>query len=100
MRRALVENATGRVINVIEIAAGSGWPIPEGHILRVVGPNDPVAAGDTWDGFKFVPKPVAPPTPQEAAQARYIAAVKANRTRQPFGSVMYDQAVASGEIEG
>lgn len=55
MRKALIETATGKVVNVIEIDPDDDggydhWPTPLGHELV----NSEVAGlGDTWDGLRF-----------------------------------------------
>lgn len=58
MRKAIVENATGKVVNVIELPPGwaagnpSYWQPPAGH--TVVDATLGGSPGDTWDGAQFV----------------------------------------------
>ena len=80
MRKALIEIASGKVVNVVILpedwAGDTGqWQIPEGHKLQDAGSAHP---GDVWDGRAFV-RPVivvAPPTviSYEAFQDRFTAA--------------------------
>ncbi len=44
MKKSVVEESTGLVINVIEIKDGSKWTPPEGCVLMVGG-----EIGDTWN---------------------------------------------------
>lgn len=65
-RKALVENDTGHVLNVIEVEDDANWSIPDDCYL--VGATKAGAPGDTWDGRKFVHPPApkaAPPTLEE-----------------------------------
>lgn len=60
-RKALVEDSTGLVVNVIEIEDSSNWPIPNGHFLIVA--TDKGGTGDTWNGSDFIipePEPLDP----------------------------------------
>ncbi len=58
MRKALIEKATGLVVNIIEIEADSNYPTPAGHTLKSMAAVV-VSPGDRWDGKDFVPAPVA-----------------------------------------
>ena len=58
MRKALIEKATGLVVNIIEIAGDSDWYAPAGHTLKSIAAVS-VSPGDRWDGKDFVPAPVA-----------------------------------------
>ncbi len=97
-RKALVETATGLVVNIIEIETGANWPIPKGHTLRSIGVSS-VSAGYTWTGLDYVAPATIPPTAQEAAATRLKTATVANKDKAPFGRMFYDQAVARGEID-
>lgn len=56
MRKSLVEKATGKVINVIEIEEEANWSPPEGCILM-----DGGEIGDVWDGRKWIKtEPIVP----------------------------------------
>lgn len=57
MRKALIETATGKVVNVIELEPNADWQPPSGHYVRDALNASP---GDTWNGTSFV-KPVLPP---------------------------------------
>mgnify|MGYP001615882044 CR=1 FL=1 len=100
MRKAVIESATGKVVNVIEIADGATWTLPMGHSLRDAGNASP---GDTWDGAKFVARaPTAEQivaTKREAARVKAVTAILANKTGAPWGVILYDVAVAQGLIE-
>ena len=56
MRKALVRQSDGYVVNVIEIEEGANWQPPDGCYLIDAGDSSP---GDTWDGARFV-KPELP----------------------------------------
>ncbi len=66
MRKAVVRQADGLVLNAIEIEDGAKWPVPDGCAL-VLAP-DSGGPGDTWDGTKFVSPPVALPPPDWKSQ--------------------------------
>ena len=53
MRKAVVRESDGLVLNVIEIEGGSPWPTPSGCIL--VDAETSGSPGDTWDGEEFIP---------------------------------------------
>lgn len=62
MRKALVD-ATGKVINVIEIEEGSNWKPPAGCYLLNEEVSQQANIGDMWDGktlIKVEPIPVEP----------------------------------------
>lgn len=52
-RRAVVNDQTLIVENVIELEDDADWPIPEGRII--VDAPDSGSIGDVWDGEYFVP---------------------------------------------
>lgn len=104
-RKALIEESTGKVVNVVEFEDGAfNWQPPIGHKLMEAANGSP---GDTWDGTKFIPRE---PTPEQIAERekaqkqqevreRAIAAIKANKGGAPWGNILYDLAVAQGLIE-
>lgn len=56
MRKAIIRNNDGFVVNVIEIKQNANWQPPDGCSLITAGKSSP---GDTWDGKQFVtPEPV------------------------------------------
>lgn len=63
-RRAVVEIATGTVVNVIEIYEGANWSPPVGYYLLSEIDSQQASIGDTWDGTKLIkapiPEPIAP----------------------------------------
>ncbi len=65
MRRAVVRDGDGLVLNVIEIEGNSIWPIPAGcTLVDAVTSGSP---GDTWDGDQFI-APEPSPSPDYRAQ--------------------------------
>jgi hypothetical protein len=62
MRKAVVRNSDGFVINVIEIEDGANWKPPDDCYL--VDAEKDGSPGDTWDGKKFI-KPEPPPSPTD-----------------------------------
>lgn len=99
-RKALIETATGKVLNVIELEDGANWQPPMGHYVREAGNANP---GDTWDGTKFIPRPPSPEEianqKREAAKTKAIQAILTNKGSSPWGAILYDLAVAQGWIE-
>jgi len=66
-RNALIETATGLVVNVIELEPGANWTPPVGQ--EVVDALD-ATEGSVWDGSSFS-QPPEPPVPQRfLAEAR------------------------------
>ena len=57
MRKAMVRDSDGYVVNVIEIEKGADWQLPPEHSLIDAGDGSP---GDTWDGVQFIKPPVEP----------------------------------------
>ena len=58
MRKAIVETATGLVVNVIELEPGADWTPPDGCEVRGAGKSGP---GCSWDGRRFsLSEPVTP----------------------------------------
>lgn len=77
MRKAVVRNTDGFVVNVIEIEEDSKWEPPEGcHLIDAAGGSP----GDTWDGVKFV-KPPEPPPP-EPPRSTHLSILEAVNTGQ------------------
>lgn len=60
MRKAVVDEATGRVVNVI--VADDSWKAPAGHVLLDAVEAQP---GDTWNGRGFIRAPQIRPVPRE-----------------------------------
>ncbi|KKL87813.1 hypothetical protein LCGC14_1930970 [marine sediment metagenome] len=56
MRKALIDE-TGTVVNVVEIAADSDWPVPDGHKLVS---SSIASTGDTYANKKFASAVIAP----------------------------------------
>ena len=52
MRKAVVRQSDGFVVNVIVIESGSDWPLPEGYVL--VDAETSGSPGDTWDDINRV----------------------------------------------
>ncbi len=59
-RKALVNNSTGLVVNVIEHENDSDWSIPDDHSL--INAVDKGGPGDTWDGNSFISVTRDPPS--------------------------------------
>ena len=68
-RKAVIETATGKVANVIELEDGADWSPPAGHEVRDAQGFGP---GDTFDGVRFhkQPDPPAPSVPAALLSAR------------------------------
>ena len=69
-RMAVVEQATGLVANVIALADGAQWRVPDGHVL-VVSP-DSGAPGDTYADGVFTRAPAPAPEEPPARRQRQI----------------------------
>jgi len=52
--RALIETATGAIVNIIEIEADVVWACPVGFELRDTGDNDEARIGGRWDGDRYI----------------------------------------------
>lgn len=66
-RCALIEQDTGKVVNVIMLDPSANWSPPAGHIVIF---SDSAGPGDTWDGKEFKtppPEPAPSPTPIQAS---------------------------------
>lgn len=103
-RKALIETATGKVVNVIELADRAKWQPSPGHFILDADNANP---GDTWDGLKFITRQ---PTADEVvaqdqskkrgeALARAVQAIKDNANALPWGKILNDMAIAQGWIE-
>jgi len=58
MRKAIIRQSDGRVVNVIEIEAKANWKPPDDCQLADAKDGSP---GDTWDGTKFIkPETIVP----------------------------------------
>lgn len=103
MRKALVHNPSGLVVNVI--VADDAWQPPSEHSV-IDAEGVPVSPGDTWDGQGFKsPQPTpeqlaaeVKATKRRDAEASAEEAIKANRDT-PWGRVLHDLAVAQGWID-
>jgi hypothetical protein len=62
-RKAIIETATGAIVNIIEIEADADWACPVGFELRDMGENNKARIGGTWDGSQFI-APVIPDPPR------------------------------------
>lgn len=72
MRVALVERATGKVVNVIVVEGA--WAPPEGYDL--VDASKDGGPGDTWDGMVFSHPPSDPsPSPVDEAVEDVVDAI-------------------------
>jgi hypothetical protein len=59
-RYAMVQDASGIVVNVIEWDGNTEtWTPPEGYTMVLDEPPS-AGAGSTWDGEKFIPPPASP----------------------------------------
>ena len=78
MRKALIEIASGLVVNLIELEDGANWKPPAGYAVIDASSGNP---GDLWDGTKFVKPPpqLAPPLTLE--QATWQVATAAQKLR-------------------
>ena len=74
-RKAIVDKASGMVINVI--IADDGFPAPVGHVL-IDGSN--AGIGDTWDGVNFVKPPPPPPAPPISNADRTASEIQGDLT--------------------
>ena len=62
MRKAIVEDNTGEVLNIIEIS-DFDLKLPEGQSL--IDADKSGSPGDTWDGSKFITPEEPEPEPSE-----------------------------------
>jgi len=67
MRKALIDEK-GTVVNVIEIAADSDWPVPEGHKLVS---SSIASTGDTYANKKFTSPVVVAEVVQPASDTAF-----------------------------
>lgn len=61
MKKLVIEELTGKVVNIIEIKKGASWAPPDGCIVLA---QTGGGIGDTWDGVSFVPAVEIAPEPQ------------------------------------
>ena len=78
MRKALIRQSDGLVVNMIEWLPDSSWPVPAGHYLIDGSTGNP---GDTWDGVKFIPQVVPIPEPPLSTHISTLQAVDPNKAR-------------------
>jgi hypothetical protein len=74
----------------LDVAAAAG--IPESDLEAIDQATKPTAAQQT------IVLLVEPPTHQEEAFERALAAIKANKDTAPWGAILYDSAEADGRI--
>ena len=67
-RYNVIRDSDGLVVNTVMLALSSGWSPPEGHSVRLAPVNG--SPGDTWNGSRYVPAPVAP-DPRLRTRAMY-----------------------------
>lgn len=99
MYKAIVETATGRVLNRIVVAEDSTWTPPEG--CEVVDAEGGGQIGDVWDGNVFQPRTSSPeefsPDIRQAARLRALRAIgDASATR--WGAILQDIVLALGWV--
>lgn len=71
-RYAIIEDATKKVANIIELKDGAKWSPPSGHTPVQ---SDIAGPGDTYDGSKFTPEVVVPVVNKLAEQLNSAATV-------------------------
>lgn len=69
MRKAIINRATGLVVNVIELEARASWTPPDGHEVRSAGKAGP---GWSWNGQRFLPPVPLAPTRQDELRDKVI----------------------------
>ena len=94
-RKALIRESDGFGENVIEVDPGSGYTPPDGCTLK---DSSEASPGDTWDGHEYVRSGKTQRTPEAELRAGMLEIIKANKDTA-WGSVMYAEALAKGEIE-
>ena len=62
MRKAIIEDSTGNVLNVIVLKSGVPYEVLPGQSL-IDAEDSNAEPGGHWDGLVFTRKPVVPPTP-------------------------------------
>lgn len=97
--KAIVETATGRVLNVIMIEPDSNYTIPSGH--QYVDPGPGAQPGATWDGAVFTPPPT-PPTRiallQQLEAGSTITPEEAEELLRLVRRAVLEAALAAGTI--
>jgi hypothetical protein len=82
VRKAVVRETDGFVVNVIEIDFPTAWQPPEG--CYCVDAEKDGSPGDTWNGAKFIrpePEPVIPPRDLAAEVDQLKADLQAIKTK-------------------
>lgn len=74
MVKALIETATGRVVNVVRVDQVKGYEAPNGFTL--VDATADCEVGGTWDGTRFIRKP-EPPPPEKSEVEKRLDAIEA-----------------------
>ena len=75
----------------LDIAAATG--IPERDLEAIEQAQEPAASRQT------IVLPIAPPSAQEVARERAMAAIEVNKDGLPYGRILHDLAIADGRVE-
>jgi len=78
MKKALIRQSDGLVVNVIEWKLDTTWQPPDGHYIIDYGNCSP---GDTWDGSQFIPKIVPDPEPHRSSHISELVAVTVGQAK-------------------
>lgn len=74
------------------LAVAAALGVPETDLEAVARATDPRSG-------TYLALPVAPPSPQDEARDRALAAIAANKDIAPWGRILHDLAIADGLIE-
>lgn len=94
MKKAIIETATGLVLNIIEIKSGAAYDPGPGRELRNAGK---ARTGGTWNGTAYIAPPAREPKPDP--QAELDAAIGAATTIDELKAALLGQASA-GRVAG
>ena len=78
MRKLVIEELTGKVINAIEIKEASTWSPPIGFYLLDKQGGE---IGDTWDGINFIKPPQIQTDPPHSTHISTLEAVVPTKAR-------------------